>query len=379
MISKFFIERPIFANVIAIVTIILGMVCFYILPVSQYPPIVPPTIQVTTRYPGASAEVVAATVGIPIEQAVNGVEESIYLSSTSASDGSYTLTITFNVGTDLNTSVALVQNLVNSALAQFPVGASTRESRSKRSPPIFCWWSASIRKTDKFDETFLSNYGVINLQNPLARLPGVGQIRVVGAGPYSMRVWLDPNKLHYYNLTTMDVVSAIQGQNVQVVAGQIGRAAGAARPGLPIHRQRPGPAGRRGAVREHHHQEPPRAESAQIVRIRDVARVELSQQSYSNFAGDQRPQGRADPDLYLARGQRPGGRRRSATGHGGDEQRLSARPELRDSLRHHEVCPSRPYTTSTRRFSRPASWFSSSSWYFCRTGGPPWCRPPPSR
>ena len=146
MISRFFIERPIFANVIAIVTIILGLVCFYILPVSQYPPIVPPTIQVTTRYPGASAEVVAATVGIPIEQAVNGVEGSIYMSSTSASDGSYNLTITFDVGTDLNTSVALVQNLVAGAYAQLPAGASTRESRSKRSPPISSWWSASFRK-----------------------------------------------------------------------------------------------------------------------------------------------------------------------------------------------------------------------------------------
>ena len=122
MISRFFIERPIFANVIAIVTIILGLVCFYNLPVAQYPPIVPPTIQVTTRYPGASAEVVAATVGIPIEQAVNGVEGSIYMSSTSASDGSYTLTITFKVGTNLNTSVALVQNLVTSATAQLPAG-----------------------------------------------------------------------------------------------------------------------------------------------------------------------------------------------------------------------------------------------------------------
>ena len=124
MISKFFIERPIFANVIAFITIIIGVVCLYRLPVAQYPQIVPPTIQVTTRYPGASAEVVAATIGVPIEQAVNGVEGSIYMSSTSSSDGSYTLTITFDVGTDLNTSLALVQNLVNSALAQLPGGVS---------------------------------------------------------------------------------------------------------------------------------------------------------------------------------------------------------------------------------------------------------------
>ena len=125
MISEFFIDRPIFANVIAIVTIILGLVCLYILPVAQYPEIVPPTIQVTTSYPGASAEVIANTVGIPIEQAVNGVEGSIYMSSTSSSSGNYTLTVTFAVGTDLNAALTLVQNMVNGATAQLPeaVGA----------------------------------------------------------------------------------------------------------------------------------------------------------------------------------------------------------------------------------------------------------------
>ncbi len=120
MISKFFIERPILANVLAVVTIIIGLVSYYRLPVEQYPPITPPTIQVSTRYPGASASVIADTIGIPIEQAVNGVENSIYMSSTSSSDGSYTLTITFDVGTDLDKSLSLVQNQVNTALAQLP-------------------------------------------------------------------------------------------------------------------------------------------------------------------------------------------------------------------------------------------------------------------
>ncbi len=132
MISKFFIERPIFANVIAIVTIIIGMVCFYRLPVAQFPPIVPPTIQVSARYPGASAEVVAATVGIPIEQAVNGVEHSIYMSSVSGSDGSYTLTVTFDVGTDLNSSVALVENLVAGANAQLPPAVQSQGVQVKK-------------------------------------------------------------------------------------------------------------------------------------------------------------------------------------------------------------------------------------------------------
>ena len=284
MISRFFIERPIFANVIALVTIILGMVCFYNLPVAQYPPIVPPTIQVSTRYPGANAEVVAATVGVPIEQAVNGVEGSIYMSSTSASDGSYTLTITFDVGTNLNTSVALVQNLVSSANAQLPAAVQPQGVTVKKVSTDILMVVSLYSEEDKFDEAFLSNYAVINLQNPLARLPGVGQIRVVGAGAYSMRVWLDPNKLHDYSLTTLDVVNAIQGQNVQVVAGQLGG------PPVPPEQAFQFTVNALGRLEDAKQFEEiiiksARAESAQIVRLRDVARVELSQQSYSNFAG----------------------------------------------------------------------------------------------
>lgn len=284
MISRFFIERPIFANVIALVTIILGMVCFFNLPVAQYPPIVPPTIQVTTRYPGASAEVVAATIGIPIEQAVNGVEGSIYMSSTSASDGSYALTITFEVGTNLNTAVALVQNLVASANAQLPEGVQSQGVTVKKVSTDILLVVSLYSEEDKFDETFLANYAVINLQNPLARLPGVGQISVRGAGPYSMRVWLDPNKLYEYNLTTLDVMEAIRGQNVQVVAGQLG---GPPAPDNQAFQFTVNALGRLEDVKQFENIiiKSQRAESAQIVRIRDVARVELSQQSYSNFAG----------------------------------------------------------------------------------------------
>ena len=283
MISKFFIERPIFANVIALVTIILGMVCFYSLPVSQYPPIVPPTIQVSTRYPGASAEVVAATVGIPIEQAVNGVEGSIYMSSTSASDGSYTLTITFDIGTNLNTAVSLVQNLVASANAQLPAAVQPQGVTVKKVSTDILLVVSLYSEEDKFDPSFLSNYAVINLQNPLARLPGVGQIRVVGAGPYSMRVWLNPNKLRDYNLTTLDVVHAIQSQNMQVVAGQLG---GPPVPPEQVFQFTVNALGRLTDVAQFEDiiVKSPRGESAQIVRVRDVARVELSQQSFSTFA-----------------------------------------------------------------------------------------------
>ena len=153
MFSRFFIERPIFANVIALVTVILGGLFLYGLPVAQYPEIVPPTIQVSTRYPGASAEVVAATIGVPLEQAVNGVENSIYMSSTSSSDGSYTLTITFNVGTDLDTSLALVQNLANSALAQLPGGVTAQGVTVRKVSPNILLVASLYSEDDRYDET----------------------------------------------------------------------------------------------------------------------------------------------------------------------------------------------------------------------------------
>ncbi|CAI8809617.1 efflux RND transporter permease subunit [Methylocaldum szegediense] len=283
MMSEYFIERPIFANVIAIITVIIGLVCFYNLPVAQYPAIVPPTIQVSTRYPGASAEVVAATVGIPIEQAVNGVENSLYIQSTSTSDGSYTLTITFEVGTDLDKSISLVQNLVNSAQAQLPASVQPQGITVRKVSTDILLVIGLYSEDDRFDDTYLSNYAVINLQYPLARIPGVGQVTVRGAGPYSMRIWLDPNRLHYFGLTTLDVVNAIQGQNVQVVAGQLGA------PPVPPEQAfqfTVNALGRLSDVEQFENiiVKSARGETGQIVRIRDVARVELSQQSYANFS-----------------------------------------------------------------------------------------------
>jgi len=283
MMSKFFIERPIFANVIAIVIVILGIVAVLKLPVAQYPEIVPPTIQVTTMYPGASAEVIATTVGIPIEQAVNGVENSLYMSSTSGSDGSYTLTVTFAVGTDLNTSLTLVQNMVNGALSQLPEVVQAQGITVRKVSTNILQVVSLFSDDDRYDETYLSNYAMINLQYPLGRLPGVGQIKVVGAGSYSMRVWLDPNKLQYYNLTTMDVVNAIKQQNVQVVAGRLGA------PPVPPKQDFQftiNALGRLSDVTQFENiiVKINRGQTAQIVRVKDLARVELSQQVFSNFA-----------------------------------------------------------------------------------------------
>jgi len=283
MISEFFVDRPIFANVIAFVTIIIGLVTLFQLPVAQYPQIVPPTIQVSTRYPGASADVVAATIAVPIEQAVNGVENSIYMSSTCGSDGSYNLTITFNVGTDLNTSVALVQNLVNTSLAQLPGGVQEQGITVKKVSPNILLVVSLYSPDDRFEEITLSNYAVINLQNPIARLPGIGSVRVFGAGPYSMRVWLDPAKLEYYGLTTTDVLTAVQGQNAQVVAGQLGA------PPVPSNQPFQFTVNALGRLSDVSQFDDIIVKTGtglapQIVRMRDIARVELGQQSFSNFA-----------------------------------------------------------------------------------------------
>jgi hydrophobic/amphiphilic exporter-1 (mainly G- bacteria), HAE1 family len=284
MISKFFIERPIFANVIAIIIIILGLVCLFNLPVSQYPNIVPPTIQVTTSYPGASADVVASTVGIPLEQAVNGVKNSIYMSSTSGSDGSYILTVTFAVGTDLDTSLALVQNYVNGVMAQLPQTVQSMGVTVRQVSTNILQVVSLYSDDDRYDETFLANYAIINQQYPLARLPGVAQIKVSGAGSYAMRVWLNPNKLQYYNLTVMDVVNVIQQQNVQVVAGQLGG------PPVPSDQAFQFTINALGRLTDVSQFEDiivkiARDETAQIVRVKDLARVELSQQVFTNFSG----------------------------------------------------------------------------------------------
>ena len=283
MISEFFIERPIFANAIALVTIIIGLICLYLLPVSRYPQIVPPTIQVSARYPGASASVVAATIGVPIEQAVNGVEGSIYMSSTSSSDGSYTLTITFNVGTDLNASLALVQNRVNTSLAQLPGGAQQQGVTILKVSPNFLLVASLYADDDRFQENFISNYAAINLQYPLARIPGVSQVRVFGAAPYSMRVWLDPGRLQAFGLTTSDVLASIQGQNVQVAAGQLGVS--------PVPEDHPfqftvNSLGRLSEVSQFEEivVKSVAGPAPQLVRLRDIARIELGQQSYSNFS-----------------------------------------------------------------------------------------------
>ncbi len=222
MISKFFIERPVLSNVIAILMVLIGGVCLFRLAVAQYPDIVPPTVQVTTRYPGASAKTVIDTVALPIEQQVNGVEDMLYMQSYSGADGTYSLTVTFKIGADLNFAQVLVQNRVSSALSQLPQSVQNQGvTVQKKSTAILLFVTLSSPNAT-YDSLFLSNYATINIKDELARLPGVGNVTVFGAGQYSMRVWLDPNKLQVRGLMPQDVIQSIQQQSQQVTAGQVG-------------------------------------------------------------------------------------------------------------------------------------------------------------
>jgi len=280
MISKFFIERPVLANVIAILTLVIGIVSLFALPVAQYPNVVPPTVSVTTRYPGASARTVVDTVALPIEQQVNGVEDMIYMQSFAASDGSYNLTVTFAIGTDLDQAQVLVQNRVSAALAALPQAVQVQGVVVQKKSTSILEIVTLTSPERKYDSLYLSNYATIRLKDELSRLPGVGNVNVFGAGQYSMRIWLDPEKMQARSLTVQDVIQALSQQSEQVTAGQVGAP--------------PQPDGQsfQYTVEVQSRLDDPEQFGAVIVkaggsgdmtRVRDIGRVELGAQTYGQF------------------------------------------------------------------------------------------------
>src|SRR4051812_46505526 len=223
MISHFFIDRPIFATVLSIVFIIVGGVALTQLPIAQYPEVTPPTVQVTATYPGDNAKVVADTVATPIEQQVNGVERMLYMSSQCTNDGQMNLNVTFELGTNLDMAQVLVQNRVAIATASLPeevkrIGVTTK----KKSPSILLCVNI-ISPDGRYDQLYLNNFATISVKDDLARIAGVGDVAFLGPRDYSMRVWLDPQRLASLGMTTADVIKAISEQNLQVAAGRIGQ------------------------------------------------------------------------------------------------------------------------------------------------------------
>jgi HAE1 family hydrophobic/amphiphilic exporter-1 len=258
--------------------VVIGLVALYKLPVAQYPDIVPPTVQVTTRYPGASARTVIDSVALPIEQQVNGVDGMLYMQSYAGADGSYSLTVTFNIGTDLNFAQVLVQNRVSSALSSLPQPVQVQGvTVQKKSTSIL--EIVTLTSPDKSrDSLYLSNFATIRLKDEIARLPGVGSVTVFGAGQYSMRIWLDPDKMKARRLTVQDVVQSLQQQSTQVTAGQIGA------PPVPDSQafQQTLNVLSRFSEPEQFASVIVKAGSAgELTRVRDIGRVELGAQSYS--------------------------------------------------------------------------------------------------
>ena len=276
--SHFFIRRPIFAAVLSIVTVLVGGIAVFQLPIAQYPEIAPPTVVVRAVYPGANPKVLAETVATPIEQEVNGVEDMLYMSSTSTSDGVMSLTVTFKLGTDLNTAQVLVQNRVSIALPKLPeevrrLGVTT----TKRSTDL-TMVAHLVSPDGSRDELYLGNYAFLQVRDQLARIPGVGEATVFGARDYSMRIWLDPEKLASRNMTASDVVRAIREQNLQVAAGTIGQ------PPVPSGQDFQLTISTQGRLLDEQQFGDiiiKQGAQGQVTRIRDVARVELAARDYS--------------------------------------------------------------------------------------------------
>ena len=275
--SHFFVDRPIFAAVISIVITLIGGIAYFALPVAQYPEVVPPTVVVSASYPGASAEVVAETVATPLEQQINGVEDMLYMVSQSTGDGNVQITITFALGTDLDEAQVLVQNRVTIAEPQLPDEVRRRGITTKKNSPDLMMVIHLNSPDGSLDQLYISNYATLQIKDVLARLHGVGDIQVFGARDYSMRIWLNPERMAELDLTTTDVVNAVEGQNIQVASGSLNQ--------LPV----PDPGafqlnietlGRLQDVRQFENIIVKTDPDGRITRVGDIARVELGAQDY---------------------------------------------------------------------------------------------------
>ena len=278
MFSKFFIDRPIFASVISIIIVVLGAVALVGLPIARYPDLAPPTITVSATYAGANAATVSETVAATIEKEVNGVEGMIYMSSVCANDGSMTLTVTFEPGTDLDIANVLVQNRVSVAQSRLPEEVKRTGVTVKKKSTDSVLYAGIISPNGTYDDAYLSNYANLRVRDEIARVPGVGDVTVYGTGEFSMRIWLKPDQLRARNLAATDVVNAIREQNIQVAAGKVG---GAPAPDGTAAEYVLSTLGRLEEVSEFENIIVATGPNGSPVRMRDVARVELGANTYN--------------------------------------------------------------------------------------------------
>jgi hydrophobe/amphiphile efflux-1 (HAE1) family protein len=276
--AHFFIDRPIFATVVSVVIVILGGISYLALPIAQYPSIVPPTIVVRAVYPGATPDVIADTVATPIEQEVNGVEDMLYMSSQSTTDGVMQLTVTFKLGTDLDKAQVLVQNRVATALPRLPEDVRRFGVTTLKSSSDFLMFIQLISPNREFDQLYISNYGLLQVKDALSRVDGVGSVLLFGVREYSMRVWLDPDKLSHLSLTPADVTAAMRAQNVQVASGIIGQP--------PLDKSGDfqlmvSTLGRLMTAEQFSNLIVRTGTDGRVVRVKDVARVELGGREFS--------------------------------------------------------------------------------------------------
>lgn len=281
MFVNFFIDRPIFAGVISIMISLCGAVCIMLLPIAQFPQITPPTVQVKATYTGASAEVVEQTVTTPIEEQINGVEGMTYMSSISSSDGTSNITVTFDVGYDLDIAAVDVQNRVTMAQPQVPDDVRKYGITTKKQSPDFVLIISLYSTNGAYDDLFLSNYASINIVDTLKRLPGVGDVQIFGEKKYAMRLWLNPNKLTSMEMTAMDVIDAVQEQNVQVAAGKIGDSPS---PPGQAFTYTINALGRLSTPEQFEDIIIRTRTDGSVVRVKDVGRVELGAENYGWYA-----------------------------------------------------------------------------------------------
>lgn len=295
--AHFFVDRPIFASVTSIVFLILGFVAYETLPVSQYPEIVPPTVTVRASYPGANAETVAATIATPIEQEVNGVDNMLYMTSLSTNDGNMLLTVTFKVGTNLDIANVLVQNRLSVAQPRLPPDVRNLGVTVRKASPDLMLVVHLLSPNKTYDQNYLANYIYLNIRDELLRLDGVGDITIFGGNEYAERIWVDPNKLAAYGLSVTDVTTALQEQNVQVAAGALNSppAASTAAFQLVVQSQA------RFKTPEEFADVIIKAQNGRLVRVKDIARVEMGQKDYTtnSFLND-------TPAVGIGAFQRPG-------------------------------------------------------------------------